>query len=178
MYKFKNKCIKDCPHVLKSVFNRQYVDDIFVMFSLNHAEKFKKYLSSKHLNINFLLEKENDGSVSFSNVNIFHKKGKHVTNFYQIKNFSSVSTNFNCFIPETNKTSLIKAMFRCFSLCLDFVKFHYEINILKDIWYINNYTRMLRALVFLRVMGLSCEFLSDRGYLKNLETNMGRPVNF
>ena len=82
MYKFKNKWIKDCPHVLKSVFYRQYVDDIFVMFSFNHAEKFKKYLSSKHLNINFLLEKENDGSVSFSNVNIFHKKGKHVTNFY------------------------------------------------------------------------------------------------
>ena len=37
-----------------------YVDDIFVMFSsLDQAEKFKKYLSSKHPNIKFSLEKEN-----------------------------------------------------------------------------------------------------------------------
>ena len=32
-------------------------------------------------------------------------------------------------------------LFRCFSLCSDFVKFHYEINLLKSILYKNSYPR-------------------------------------
>ena len=48
---FENKWLKDCPHSLKPVFHRRYVVDIFVFFSsLDHAEKFKKYLCSKHPN--------------------------------------------------------------------------------------------------------------------------------
>ena len=38
------------------------------------AEKFKKYFSSKHPNIHFSLEKENDGRLSFLDSNIFHEK--------------------------------------------------------------------------------------------------------
>ena len=69
------RLIKDCPHSLKPVFYRRYVGDIFVLFSsLDRAEKFKKYLSSKHRNINFSLEKENEGRLSFLDVNIFVKK--------------------------------------------------------------------------------------------------------
>ena len=84
MCRFENKWLKDYPHSQKSVFYRQYVDDIFVLFSpLNQAEKFKKYLSSKHPNINFSLEKESYGRLSFSDINIFRKKGKLVTNVYR-----------------------------------------------------------------------------------------------
>ena len=62
MCNFENKWLKDCPHSLKPVFYRRYVDEISVLFSsLDQAEKFKKYLSSKHPNINFSLEKENEG---------------------------------------------------------------------------------------------------------------------
>ena len=72
---FENKLLKDCPHSLKPVFYRHYVDDIFVVFSsLDQAEKFKKYFSSKHPNINFSLEKENGGHLSFLDVNIFREK--------------------------------------------------------------------------------------------------------
>ena len=70
---FENKCLKDCSHSLKPVFYRLYVDDMFVLFfSLSQAQKLKKYLSSKHPNINFSLEKENDGCLSFLDINIFH----------------------------------------------------------------------------------------------------------
>ena len=96
---------KDCPHSLKPVFYRRYVDDVFVLFSsLDQAEKFKKYLSSKHPNINFSLEKENEGRLSFLDVNIFREEGKFVTNVYRKKTFSGVYTNFDSFIPETYKT--------------------------------------------------------------------------
>ena len=88
MCSFENKWLKDCPHSLKPklVFYRQYVDDIFVLFSsLNQVEKFKKYLSSRHPNKNILLEKENDGLLSFLGINIFREKGKFVTNVYRRK---------------------------------------------------------------------------------------------
>ena len=143
MCNFENKWLKDCPHSLKPVFYRRYVDDIFVLFSsLDQAEKFKKYLSSKHPNINFSLEKENEGRSSFLDVNIFREKERFVTNVYGKKTFSGVYTNFHSFIPETYKTGLIKSLlFRCFNLCSDFVKFHHEINKLKGILYKNSYPR-------------------------------------
>ena len=102
MCSFENKWPKDCPLDLKPVFYRWYVDEIFVLFSfLDFAEKFKIYLSSKHPNINFSLEKEKDGRLSFLDISIFREKGKFVTNAYRKKIFSGVYTNFNSFIPET-----------------------------------------------------------------------------
>ena len=72
MCSFENKWFKDCPHSLKPVLYRRYVDQILVMFSsLDQAEKFKKYLSSKHPNIKFSLEKENEGRLAFLDINIF-----------------------------------------------------------------------------------------------------------
>ena len=97
---------------------------------------------SKHLNINFSLEKENEGRLSFLDVNIFREKGKFVTNVYRKKTFSGVYTNFDSFIPETYKIGLIKSLlFRCFNLCSDFVKFHHEIDMLKGILHKNSYPR-------------------------------------
>ena len=102
MSSFENKWLKDCPHGLKPVFYRRYVNDIFVLFFfLDQAEKFKKCLSSKHPNINFSLEKENDGRMCCLEINIFSEKGKVVTNIYRKKTFSDVYTNFNSFITET-----------------------------------------------------------------------------
>ena len=102
MCNFEKKWLKDCPYSLKPVFYRRYVDDIFPLFSsLHQAEKFKMYLFYKHPNINFSLEKENEGRLSFLDVNIFREKGKFVTNVYRKKTFSSAITNFGSFIPET-----------------------------------------------------------------------------
>ena len=113
-----------------------------MFFSLDQTEKFKEYLSSKHPNINASLEKEKDGPLSFLDKNVFREKRKIATNIYRKKTVSGVYTNFNSFIPETYETDLIKSLlFRCFNLCLHFVKFHHEINILKSILYINSYSR-------------------------------------
>ena len=133
MWSFRNKQLKTCPHGLKSVSCRWYVDDMLVLFfSLDHAEKFKKYLSLRHHNKNFSLEKENYDRSCFLGINIFCEKEKFVTNVYWKKTVSGAFTNFNSFIPENYKTDLIKSLsFWCFSLCSNFVKFHCEINILK-----------------------------------------------
>ena len=117
---------------------------LFVSFSyLDQAEKFKKCWSSKYPNINFLLEKENDCRLTFLDIDIFREKGKFSLMFLRKRPsvvFILISTA--SFIPENYKTGFIKLLlFRCFNLCLDFVKFHHEMNILKCILYKNSYPR-------------------------------------
>ena len=63
---FESKWLRDCPNDSKPVFYRCYIDDIFVLFSSpDHADKFREYLSSKHPNIKFSIEKEEDGRLPF-----------------------------------------------------------------------------------------------------------------
>ena len=105
MCKFENKWLKDFPHGLKPVFYIPYVVDIFLLLSsLDHVEKFKKHLFSKHPNVNISLDKKNDGRLSFLDIYIFGEKGKFVTNVYRKKTFSGVYNNFDNFIPETYET--------------------------------------------------------------------------
>ena len=99
-------------------------------------------MSSKHPNINFSIEKEKGSCLAFLDVNIFRENEKFATNVYRKKTFSGVYTNFKSFIPGTYKIGLIKSLlFRCFSLCSDFIKFHHEIDKLKSILYKNSYPR-------------------------------------
>ena len=101
-------------------------------------------MSSKHANINFSIEKDKDGCSSFLDVNIFCENKKFATNVYRKKTFSGVYTNFQSFIPETHKIGLIKPLlFRCFTLCSDFVKFLHEIDKLKSVLYKKSYPRDL-----------------------------------
>ena len=66
-----------------------------------HADKFREYLSSKHSNIKLSLQKEQDGCLRFSAINIFRKNDKFATNGYRKKIFSGVYINLQSFIPET-----------------------------------------------------------------------------
>ena len=72
MCSFESIWLPDCLNDFKLVFYRRYVDDIFALLSSHdHADKFKEYLSSKHPNISFSIEKEKDGYLPFLDVNIF-----------------------------------------------------------------------------------------------------------
>ena len=123
------KRIHNCPNDFKPVFYRCYVDDIFVLFSSpDYADKFREYVSPKHPNIKFSIEKEKDRHLPFLDINIFGENDKFGTNVYRKKTFSRVYTNFKSFKPETYKIGLIKSLLlQCFSLCSDFIKFHHDI---------------------------------------------------
>ena len=54
------------------------IADIFCV-----SDKFKKYLSSRHPNINLSIEKEKDGCLPFVDVNLFRENEKFVTNVYR-----------------------------------------------------------------------------------------------
>ena len=84
--------------------------------SPDYPNKFKEYLSSKHANINFSIEKEKDGCLHFLDVNIFCENRRFATKIYRKKTFSGVYTNFKSFIPQKYKIGLIKSLFWCFNL--------------------------------------------------------------
>ena len=79
-------------------------------FLLLIMQIIKEYLSSKHPNINFSIEREKDSCLPFLDVNIFHENEKFATNVYRKKTFSGVYTNFKSFIAETYKIGLIKSL--------------------------------------------------------------------
>ena len=95
----------------KPSFYRRYVDDIFVLFeSSESANSFCKFMSSKHKNINFTVEKENVGSLSFLEVNICRENGKFVTSVYRKPTFSGVFTNYDSFIPTYQKRGFLHTL--------------------------------------------------------------------
>ena len=133
--------LNKCPIKFKPSFYRRYVDDIFVLFeSSESADSFREYMSSKHQNINFTVEKENVGSLSFLHVKIYRKNGKFVISIYRKPTFSGIFTNYESFIPTYQKRGLFHTLLhRSFSICCDFKTFPFETDHLKTILIKNNY---------------------------------------
>ena len=90
--------------------------------------------------VNFTVEKENVGSLSFLDVKICRKNVKFVTSVYRKPTFSGVFTDYESFIPMYQKRELLHTLLhRSFRICCDFKTFHFEINHLKTIVIKNNY---------------------------------------
>ena len=71
--------LNKCPIEFEPSFYKRYFDDIFVLFeSPESAHLFCEYMSSKHQNMNFTVEQENFGSLSFLGIKIYRKNRKFV----------------------------------------------------------------------------------------------------
>ena len=122
--------LNKCPVKFKPSFYRRYVDDIFVLFeSSESADSFREYMSSKHQNITFTVEKEN--SLSFLDIKICRKNGKFVTSVYRKPTFSGVFTNYESFIPTYQKRGLVYKYKcgGCDATCYGKTKRHFKIRI-------------------------------------------------
>ena len=76
---------------------------LFLLNDLNLPTHFVNFVSSKHKNINLIVEPENIGSLSSLEVKICHKNGKFVTSVYRKPTFSGVFTNGESFILTYQK---------------------------------------------------------------------------
>ena len=125
-------CIEFKPKLYK-----RYVDYIFVMFwSMDHVKKFVD-INTKHPNICFTFEVEDQNCFSFLDIKIIRNTEKKAfeTSVYRKGTFSGVFTNFKSFIRMTYKTGLLETMlFCCFSIWSSYEKFHEEIVKLKEIF--------------------------------------------
>ena len=129
VYRRKIKNRKKSKRDQRVMMNHLGSDD-----SLESAHSFREYMSSKHQNINFTIEQESIGSLSFLDVKICGKNGKFVTSVYRKPTFSGVFTNYKSFIPTNQKRGLLHTLLhRSFSLCCDFTTFHFQIDHFKTI---------------------------------------------
>ena len=64
-----------------------------------HAQFFLEYMNKKHKNINFSIETEINGPLSFLDVKTSRENNKFVTSVFRKETFSGVHTNFISFIP-------------------------------------------------------------------------------
>ena len=85
-------------------------------------------MKSKHKNIKFTYETENNNSLPFLDILISRSENGFKTSVYHKPTFSWVYSNFNSFIYDEYKIGLVFTMlFRTFSIVSDFSRFHTEV---------------------------------------------------
>ena len=68
---YEKEWLDSCSVEFKPKLYKRYLDDIFVMFQFrNHVRKFVGYMNTKHRNIRFTFEIENQNSFSFLDMKI------------------------------------------------------------------------------------------------------------
>ena len=128
--------LKKCPPQFAPIYYRRYMDDTFVLFSSSdHVNKFHKYLNSRHKNMNFTHELEENNKLAFLDVLVIREVDKFSTSLYRKSTFSGLYTNFNSFVADSYKKGLIYCLlFRVFALTVNWEKFHEEVKFLKELF--------------------------------------------
>ena len=125
--------IKKCPAQFRPIYYNRFMDDTFVLFSSSaHVLKFHKYLNSRHKNMTFTHEIEENNSLAFLDV-LVTREETFCTSLYRKPTFSGLYSNFESFTPVSYKKGLIYTLLhRAFVLCCDWNKFHSEVCFLKS----------------------------------------------
>ena len=98
------------------------------------------HMNSRHKNIKFTYEEEQNDSMSFLDIKITGEVGKLTTSVYRKKTFSGVYLNYGSFLPVDYKRGLIATLLhRTYTICSDYGRLHEEINELKTIWQKNKF---------------------------------------
>ena len=99
-------------------------------------------MNSKHRNIKFTVEREENNSLCFPDTKIFRYSGKFQTSVYRKPTFSGVLTNFESFLPISYKYNLISTLLhRGFMICSSYRTLHFEIMKIKQIFRSNGYPK-------------------------------------
>ena len=133
--------LEDCPIGFAPIFYARYVDNILVLLrSGEHVERLAIYLSSKHSNINFTFEVENNDCLPFLDVDVFRDRCKFSTSIHRKDTFSGVFTNYRAFMPDVYKKGLISTLlYRAYMINLPLIPVHEEVEKLKGIFRKNGY---------------------------------------
>lgn len=138
---WENKWLANCSDTYKPLFYRRYVDDLFLLFNTKEeAEQFTDYINKQHRNLNFVPDNEKDNCINFLDISVLRKDGVLVTNIYRKSTFSGVYTNYNSFMPNNYKKSLIITLvFRLYTIIFEPATFDIELKYLRGIIFKNGY---------------------------------------
>ena len=133
--------LKRCPSMYSPQFYKRYVDDIFVLMrNKEDLLSFLDYMNTKHRNMSFTYELEEDSSLSFLDIHVYRSNNCFETSIHRKSTFSGVYLHFRSFMPPEYKLGLISTLlYRCFTLVSCYEKFHLEVVKLKEIINKNGY---------------------------------------
>ena len=131
---YEGKWLESYPSRGPSYY-RRYVDDIFAVFdSKDDAFSFFDYLNSRHPNITFTIECENDHSLPFLDVNVSFKDGFLVSSVYRKPTFTGLMMNYFSFVPSCYKNGLVRTLIdRAFKINNQWSFFHKDLKRLRSI---------------------------------------------
>ena len=137
--------LETCPSEFKPVFFRRYVDDCFILFSsADHIPKFLSFLNSKHPNIKFTSEVENNCKISFLDCLVTRVNDKFETSTFRKSTFTGLGTSFFSFIPFSFKLNGIKTLInRGYKVTSNCVSRNSEFNFLKQFFFNNGFPSSL-----------------------------------
>ena len=98
----------------------RYVDDTFTLFpNKDTAVQFLSYLNTRHKNIQFTTEFEQDEEIPFLDVLIKRQPNNSFsTSIYRKKTFTGLYTQWDSFTPRKYKVNLIRTLtYRCLRIC-------------------------------------------------------------
>ena len=115
------------------------MDDTFLLFKdISHINQFLSYLNSKHPNIKFTKESEQENALPFLDVLVTRKHNTYETSVFRKKTFTGLSSHFLSSEPKMYKINTIKTLlYRCYHVCSTYLNFHKEENFLKS-FFMNN----------------------------------------
>ena len=170
---FEKIWLDECPISFKPVFYRRYVDDTFLVFDdSSHIELFLNYLNSRHPNIKFTCEIEQDNKLSFLDIQIHRHLGSFETSVFRKSTFTGLGQNFLSFSPKLYKLNAVRTLItRAFNVCSNYVNFHHDITFLLDYFTTNSYPNF----VFYKILRT---FLNDNFVPKPLYTTVPKDVKY
>ena len=108
---FEKQWLSECPPNFLPKVSKRYVNDIFVMFLCqSHLKDFVNYMNTKHPNIKFTSEFEQNDFFSFLDVKITRSNNQLITSVFRKGTFSGVFTNFKSLMPVTYKFGLVHTL--------------------------------------------------------------------
>ena len=146
--------LHDCPNDFKPLLYRRYVDDTFLVFrNASHIPLFLDYLNSKHRNIEFTSEIENNNRLSFLDIDISNTLNGFQTSIYRKPTFTGLCTKFTSFIPMQYKRNLVSTLaFRALKICSSFASIHSEFTYIRNMLFKNGFPYNFSDLYMGKVM--------------------------
>ena len=97
-------------------------------------------MNTRHKNLKFTFDFEQNNSLSFLDIKITHESKGFSTSVFRKATFNGAFKNCNSFIFESYITDLIfTLLFRCFTICSNIQSFHLEVDQLRHVFKCNNY---------------------------------------
>ena len=137
----ESRWLDDCPLNFKPKLYRRYVDDSFLIFrDISHVDLFLNYLNSKHPNIQFTKEIENNCHLPFLDLDIKKENCSLSTSVFRKHTFTGLCMNFNSFSPFIYKINLIKTLiFRTYFLSSNYFNIHLDFEKVKSFLSLNGF---------------------------------------